>query len=57
MRILSRQYSGNAQAFWQDRRHILAAVHRQIDLSIQQRIFNLFHEQSLAASFGERCFL
>ncbi len=35
-------------------RHVFHAVDRQIDSSLQQSLFDLFDEQSLAADFGQR---
>jgi hypothetical protein len=35
-------------------RHVLAAVHRDVDLPFQERVLDFFDEQTLAADFGER---
>ena len=37
--------------------HVLAAVHGEIDVAAQQRVFDFFHEQPLPADFRERRFL
>ena len=36
------------------RRHVLAAVHGEIDLAAQQRVFDFLDEQPLAADLGQR---
>ena len=53
-RILPRQDGGNGQTCRQDRRHVLAAVHGQIDLMSQERILDFFDEQPFAADVRQR---
>ena len=45
------QNGANLQPVWQYRRHVLAAVHREIDLAVEQRILDFLDEKALAADF------
>ena len=56
-RIFAFQHPGNRQALGQDGRHVLAAVHGQIDLPAQQRVLDFLHEQPFAADVRQRRFL
>ena len=38
----------------QHRRHVLGAVHREVDVAVEQRVFDLLDEQPLAADLDER---
>ena len=53
-RILARQERGDHQPGRQRRRHVLHAVHGDIDAPRQQRLLDLLDEQALAAGFGQR---
>ena len=53
-RILARQHGADLQALRQHHRHVLAAVHRQVDLVAEQRILDLLDEQPLAADLRQR---
>ena len=57
MRILARQHAGNHEPLGQDGGHVLAAVDRQIDLTLEERVFYFFDEEALPADFRERCLL
>ena len=52
-RILALQHRADGESLRQDRRHVLAAVHREIDLAGQQRILDFLDEQSLAADLRQ----
>ena len=45
---------GDRQPSGSTRRHVLAAVHREIDVAAQQRILDFLHEQPLSANLRER---
>ncbi len=53
-RVFAGQHRGDVEAVRQDRRHVLAAVHGEVDLAAQQRVLDFLHEQPLAADLGER---
>jgi hypothetical protein len=53
-RILARQGSGDRQPGRLRRRHVLHAVHGDVDATGQHRLFDLLDEQALAAGLGQR---
>jgi hypothetical protein len=53
-RVLALQDRGQGEACGQIHRHVLGRVHGQIGAALGQRQFQFFHEQALAADFGER---
>jgi hypothetical protein len=57
VRIFAGQHTSDDQPIRKHGRHVLAAVNGQIDVGVQQRILDLFDEQSLAARFRQRRFL
>jgi hypothetical protein len=54
VRVLARQDAGYREPVREDRRHVLAAVDREIDFAIEQRVLDLLDEKPLAAGFGKR---
>ena len=52
-RILARQRRGDLEPVGQRRRHVLRAVHREVDLVAEQRVLDLLDEQPLAAASTE----
>src|SRR5439155_16479013 len=44
-----RKHARDRESLRQDRRHVLAAVDREIDLVAQQRVLDFLHEEALAA--------
>jgi hypothetical protein len=57
VRILAGKDAGDPESQRKDRRHVLAAVDRQIDLAVQQRVLDLFHEEALSTRLGQGRFL
>ena len=55
-RVFPRQHGANVEPLRQDGRHVLAAVHREIDVTDGERVFDFFHEQPFAADLRERRF-
>ncbi len=53
-RIFAGQRRGDREALGQDRRHVLGAVHGEIDPGGQQRVLDFLHEQALAADLRQR---
>ena len=53
-RIFPLQHGADVESVGQDRRHVLAAVNGEVDVAAEQRIFDLLHEQPLAADFRQR---
>src|SRR5258708_420209 len=53
MRIFARKHARDGEPLRQDRRHVLAAVDGEIDFVTQQRVLYFFHEQAVAADFGQ----
>ena len=51
--VLPGRHRAQHQALRHFRRHILEAVHRQVNLSGQERRFDLLDEQALAADLGQ----
>jgi len=49
VRVFTRQHAGDRQARRQHRRHVLTAVHGEIDLTSKQGVFDFLHEQTLSA--------
>jgi hypothetical protein len=57
VRILAGKDTGDCESQWKDRRHVLAAVDRQIDLVVQQRVLDLFDEEAFPSGLGQRSVL
>jgi hypothetical protein len=57
VRILAWKDAGDCESQRKDRRHVLAAVDRQIDLAVQQRVLDLLDEEALSTGLGQRSFL
>ena len=53
-RVLARQHGANPQAGRLFGRHVLAAVHGDIDRAADERVFDLLHEEALATHLRER---
>ena len=55
--IFALEHGADVEPVGQHRRHVLAAVHGEIDVAAEQRVLDFLHEQPLAADFGQRRFL
>ncbi len=55
--VFTLQHGADLQPIGQHCRHVLAAVHREIDLAVQQRVLDFLDEQALAPDFRERTLL
>ncbi len=53
-RVLAWQDPGDGQRLRRDRRHVLRAVHREIDAILEQRLLDFLNEEPLVARLGER---
>ena len=52
--ILAFQNRAHLEPFGQERRHVLAAVNREVDVAAEQCVLDFLDEQPLAANLGQR---
>ena len=55
--IFAFEHGSEVETVGQHGRHVLAAVDREIDVTFQQGVFDLFDEETLSADLGQRHFL
>ena len=56
-RIFALEHRADLEPVGQQRRHVLAAVHGEIDVAAEQRVLDFLHEEPLAADVRQRGFL